>query len=108
MSDTKNKPEDAAKHKQHEHAKHHKGGEIDGIGGAGGSSGAGSVEATPDYIGEISGIDADLDTDEIPMPGSTGKAGPDNARAGHREGGMTGKARGNSTDSEPSRSSGNG
>lgn len=109
MSESKRNPENSATDKERDDTKRQPhGGVIDGAGGMGGSSGAGGARVKPDYVGDVSGIDADVDTDEIPMPGSTGKGGPDNARAGHREGGMSGKNRGNSTETEPSRSGGNG
>lgn len=109
MSDKKRNNDQSATDKELGQSKHQShGGEIDGLGGASGASGASGVRETPGYIGEVSGIDPELDSDEIPMPGSTGRAGPDDARAGHREGGMSGKNRGNSTDTEPSRSGGNG
>lgn len=76
---------------------------IDGIGGAGGASGTGGVEAKLTQIGDISGIDPHLDADEIPAPGSTGKAGPAHGRQGHAEGGMSGKNRGPDSETEPSR-----
>lgn len=81
---------------------------VDGVGGAGGSSGTGGLRTAPAYVGEISGIDAEIESDEIPMPGSTGKAGPTNARQGHTENSMNGKNRGPASETEPSRSLGNG
>lgn len=83
-----------------------KGGVIDGIGGMGGSSGAGGLRANPDYVGNVSGIDAEVDSDEIPMPGSTGKGGPAAGRTGHVDQGMSGKNRGSDYETEPTRGSG--
>ncbi|MBC8159811.1 MAG: hypothetical protein H7Z42_01215 [Roseiflexaceae bacterium] len=97
----------SATDKERDDSKHQpKSGVIDGVGGVGGSSGAGGLRAKAGYVGEISGIDADLDSEEIPMPGSTGKGGPASARQGHSEGGMSGKNRGPDSESEPSRSDG--
>lgn len=107
MSNKERHAEHSATDKEREDTKHQpKGGVIDGVGGMGGSSGAGGARVSPEYVGDVSGIDAEIDTDEIPMPGSTGKGGPSNARAGHTSGGMSGKNRGNSTETEPSHSAG--
>jgi hypothetical protein len=74
-------------------------GAVDGIGGAGGSSGTGSVRAKARNVGDISGIDAELGPEDVPVPGSTGK-GVARSRQSN-DGGMPGKTRGDDSETIP-------
>jgi hypothetical protein len=79
-------------------------GAVDGIGGAGGSSGTGSVRAKVRAVGDISGIDAIEDAD-VPAPGSVGKGKGGSRTRQMSDGGLSGKTRGDDSESVPNQES---
>jgi hypothetical protein len=80
------------------------GGAVDGIGGAGGSSGTGGVRAKARAVGDISGIDATEDAD-VPAPGSVGKGKAGSRTRQMSDGGLSGKTRGDDSESIPNQES---
>src|SRR5262245_66064841 len=80
-------------------------GAVDGIGGAGGSSGAGSVRAPARELGAVSGIDPGLSEDEVPAPGSVGKGKAGSRTRQMSDGGMSGRTRGDNSESVPNQES---
>jgi hypothetical protein len=79
-------------------------GAVDGIGGAGGSSGTGGVRAKARAVGDISGIDAVSDQD-VPAPGSVGKGKSGSRTRQMSDGGMSGKTRGDDSETVPNQES---
>jgi hypothetical protein len=79
-------------------------GAVDGIGGAGGSSGAGGVRAKVGSPGDISGIDAVSEAD-IPAPGSVGKGKAGSRGRQMSDGGLSGKTRGDDSETVPNQES---
>jgi hypothetical protein len=79
-------------------------GAVDGIGGAGGSSGTGSVRAKVGSPGDISGIDAVEETD-VPAPGSVGKGKAGSRGRQMSDGGLSGKTRGDDSETVPNQES---
>jgi len=80
-------------------------GAVDGIGGAGGSSGTGSTRAKVREVGDISGIDAGLSPDDIPAPGSLGKGKSGSRARQMSDGGLSGKTRGEDSETIPNQES---
>src|SRR5690242_5622677 len=80
-------------------------GAVDGLGGAGGSSGAGSVRAPARELGAVSGIDPDLSEDEVPAPGSIGKGKGGSRTRQMSDGGLSGKTRGDDSETIPNQES---
>jgi hypothetical protein len=78
-------------------------GAVDGIGGVGGSSGTGGVRAKAREIGDVSGIDAELDPDEVPVPGSAGKGVARSRQL--NDSGRPGKTRGDDSETIPNQES---
>jgi hypothetical protein len=102
----RNKEYSATDKERNDTKKHPHGGYVDGLGGMGGTSGAGGVRGTADYVGDISGIDAEIESDEIPMPGTTRDFGPNSGRNGQmNDGGLTGKTRGSASETVPNQES---
>jgi len=80
-------------------------GAVDGIGGAGGSSGTGSTRAKVREVGDISGIDAELSPDDVPAPGSVGKGKSGSRARQMSDGGLSGKTRGEDSETIPNQES---
>jgi len=80
-------------------------GAVDGLGGAGGSSGTGSVRAPARELGAVSGIDPDLSEEEIPAPGSVGKGNGGSRTRQMSDGGLSGKTRGDDSETIPNQES---
>jgi len=80
-------------------------GAVDGIGGAGGSSGTGSTRAKVREVGDISGIDAGLSPDDLPAPGSIGKGKSGSRARQMSDGGLSGKTRGEDSETVPNQES---
>lgn len=77
---------------------------VDGIAGTGGSSGAGSTRTRVRAVGDVSGIDAELEAESVPVPGSIGK-GKSGARDKQAsDGGLSGKTRGPDDETTPNQS----
>jgi hypothetical protein len=79
-------------------------GAVDGIGGAGGSSGTGSVRAKVNAVGDVSGIDA-VDERDVPAPGSIGKGKAGSRGKQMSDGGLSGKTRGDDSETVPNQES---
>lgn len=79
-------------------------GAVDGIGGAGGSSGTGSVRAKAREVGDISGIDA-VNESDVPAPGSIGKGKAGSRGRQMSDGGLSGKTRGDDSETVPNQES---
>jgi hypothetical protein len=79
-------------------------GAVDGIGGAGGSSGTGGVRAKARAVGDISGIDA-VNNQDVPAPGSVGKGKSGSRTRQMSDGGLSGKTRGDDSETVPNQES---
>lgn len=78
---------------------------IAGIAGTGGSSGTGSARGQARALGDISGIDPEIDEAEIPPAGSIGK-GKSAARTRQQsDGGLPGRTRGPDGETVPNQKS---
>jgi hypothetical protein len=100
-ADKKNKASSEGEAERHEAKRKDRGvGAVDGIGGAGGSSGTGSVRAKVRAVGDISGIDAVNEAD-VPAPGSVGKGKSGSRTRQMSDGGLSGRTRGDDSETVP-------
>jgi hypothetical protein len=79
---------------------------VDNIAGTGGSSGTGSIRGSVNDLGELSGIDPELEEGDLPPPGTIGKGKGGGRTRQNSDGGMSGRTRGPDGETVPNQQGG--